>query len=111
MNMKAIVQHIVLGAWVIMAGLLVDVPLPGGKSVNDAEARIGRPATPASVAGVARRTSRRTTRRVIRRTAVVVAALPVGCAATVVISGSTLYHCGSTYYQQQGTQYVIVEVE
>lgn len=35
--------------------------------VSTAEARVGRPLTPVSVAGVARRTSRRTVRRVSRR--------------------------------------------
>ena len=35
----------------------------GGGLVSEAEARIGRPATPMSYAGVARRTTRRTVRR------------------------------------------------
>ena len=37
------------------------------KVLSDAEARVGRPATPGSVAGVARRTTRRTIRRGTRR--------------------------------------------
>ncbi len=41
---------------------------------TEAQARVGRPLTPVSVAGVARRT----TRRVIRRGAVV-AVIPAGC--------------------------------
>lgn len=50
------------------AGLLLDVSLPSGTQpltigASQAEARIGRPATPGSVAGVARRTSRRVYRR------------------------------------------------
>ncbi len=74
--------------------------------ITDAEARIGRPLTPVSVAGVARRT----TRRVIRRSTVYVAALPVGY-TTVVIEGTTLYQSGTTYYQADGSQYVVVTVE
>lgn len=80
---------------------------PGrGILVGDAQARIGRPATPVSVAGVARRT----TRRRIRRTAIMVASLPPNC-TTVVIEGTTLSQCGGTYYQASGTQYVVVNVE
>lgn len=72
-----------------------------------AEARLGRPLTPGSVAGVARRT----TRRRVRRTAMYVATLPSGCHTTVVINGATLYQCGGTYYQVHGTQYVVVTVD
>lgn len=71
-----------------------------------AEARVGRPATPASVAGVARRT----TRRVIRRTTVYVPVLPRGC-PLVVVSGSNVYYCGGVYYQPYGTQYVVVVID
>ena len=74
--------------------------------VMNAEARVGRPATPGSVAGVARRT----TRRMIRRTSVYVATLPAGC-QTVNVEGTTLQQCGSTYYQASGSQYEVVEVE
>lgn len=35
------------------------VPIPGISLVEDAQARVGRPLTPTSVAGVSRRTSRR----------------------------------------------------
>lgn len=52
------------------AGLMTDAPpsgwLSGAPPVSQAEARIGRPATATSVAGVARRTTRRTARRVGR---------------------------------------------
>jgi hypothetical protein len=74
--------------------------------IADAQAVVGRPLTPGSYAGVARRT----TRRVVRRTSVTVAALPVGC-TTVVIEGVSLHQCGATYYQASGTQYVVVKVE
>ena len=36
-----------------------DGPVPSGSLVSQAEARVGRPATPMSYAGVARRTTRR----------------------------------------------------
>ncbi|MCA3575117.1 MAG: hypothetical protein IOC86_14465 [Aestuariivirga sp.] len=70
--------------------------------ISEAEARVGRPATPASVAGVARRT----TRRVIRRGAYV-AAIPAGCVYGPYY-GYNLYYCGGTYYQKSGGGYVIV---
>jgi len=74
--------------------------------VPTAEAIVGRPLTPVSVAGVARRT----TRRVIRRSTIYVATLPKGC-TTVVIEGTTLQQCGGTYYQPYNTQYVVVYVD
>lgn len=74
--------------------------------IEQAEARVGRPLTPVSVAGV----SRRTTRRVIRRTTVYVAALPAGCRPAT-INGAQLYGCGAVYYQPHGSQYVLVEVQ
>lgn len=69
---------------------------------SSAEARVGRPATPGSVAGVARRT----TRRVIRRGAFI-AAIPAGCAYGNYY-GYSLYYCGGVYYQKSGGGYVIV---
>jgi hypothetical protein len=69
---------------------------------SSAEARVGRPLTPVSVAGVARRT----TRRVIRRGAYL-AAIPPGCPYGVYY-GYNLYYCGGTYYQPSGSGYVIV---
>ena len=74
--------------------------------ISSAEARVGRPLTPVSVAGVARRT----TRRMIRRTSIYVATLPPAC-TTVVIEGITVQQCGGKYYQASGTQYVVVTVE
>lgn len=71
---------------------------------RDAEAVVGRPATPGSYAGVARRTSRRTTRRAYAYgaggayyapPAGVVYALPGGCAP----AGGGVYVCGSARYQ------------
>ena len=70
--------------------------------VTDADARVGRPMTPVSAAGVARRT----TRRVIRRGAYI-AAVPAGCAYGTYY-GYSLYYCGGTYYQKSGSGYVVV---
>lgn len=69
---------------------------------EEASAVVGRPLTPVSYAGVARRTSRRTARRTVARHEAVaagaVAALPAGCAAVAGPSG-TIYNCGATYYR------------
>lgn len=67
-----------------------------------AEARIGRPLSPGSVAGVARRT----TRRAIRRGAYY-NALPSGCGRATVY-GYAVWDCGGTYYQSSDGGYVIV---
>jgi hypothetical protein len=83
-------------------GLLPDVSIP-----SQADAFIGRPATPVSVAGVARRTTRRT----VRRTTARVAALPPTGCAQVNINGGTYFQCGATYYQSAGTEYVVVLVD
>jgi hypothetical protein len=74
--------------------------------VSTAEAIVGRPLTPVSVAGVARRTTRRT----IRRSTIYRATLPVGC-TTVIIEGTKLQQCGGTYYQPYNNQYVVVYVD
>ena len=78
----------------------------GGSLMNEAHAVVGRPLTPVSVAGVARRT----TRRAIYATSVYVATLPPQC-KVVVIEGTQLHQCGTTYYQASGTQYVVVNVQ
>lgn len=80
--------------------------IPAGTFVTSAEAVVGRPLTPASVAGVARRTTRRT----IRRSAIYVSTLPAGCVRTIV-NGVTLLRCGVTYYQPYGGRYVVVYVD
>ena len=87
-------------------GLLDGAFIPAGSIVSPAEARIGRPLTAGSVAGVARRTTRRT----VRRTAVYIAALPPSC-STVVVNGVRLSRCGGTYYQPYGGRYVVVYVD
>ena len=74
--------------------------------IGKAEARIGRPLTPLSYAGVARRA----TRRVIRRSAIYVAALPPSC-VRVTVNGSTVWSCGGRYYQAYNGRYVVVYVK
>lgn len=105
MSIKTNLQTIAIGFALVVSGLVIDGWVPGGVIIKDAQARIGRPATPASVAGVARRTTRRT----IRRTTVYAATLPRGC-TTVIIEGASLHQCGGTYYQRHNSQYVVVNV-
>ena len=106
MKIRANVWIIVIGFSLLALGFLVDGGFHSGIVVSEAEARIGRPATPGSVAGV----SRRTTRRTIRRTTRYVNTLPRGC-STVNIDGTMLSQCGGTYYQASGGRYVVVHVD
>jgi hypothetical protein len=103
---KTIFHILVIGCGFLAADMAADVFFNSSMVVKEAEARVGRPMTPGSVAGVARRTSRRT----IRRTTVYAATLPSGC-TTVVIEGTTLHQCGGAYYQSYNNQYVVVEVD
>ena len=98
--LKATLLALALGGSVQLDGATLR-----GTLVSEAQAVVGRPLTPVSVAGVARRTTRRT----IRRTAVYAASLPRGC-STVAVNGVSLHQCGGTYYQAAGNQYVVVEV-
>jgi hypothetical protein len=82
------------------------VPAPTGSFVSTAHAIVGRPLTPGSVAGVARRT----TRRVIRRSSIYVATLPAGCIQTNV-NGVVVWRCGGAYYQPYGGRYVVVYID
>ncbi len=79
--------------------LVIDFPVadtPNLFSVRNAEARLGRPASPHSVAGAHRRTKKRTARRVATGTRV--HTLPAGC--TTVIKRSVKYKsCGGVYYR------------
>ncbi len=81
-----------------VGGARLDVTL----AIPTAEARIGRPATPLSVAGVARRTTRRSIAR-----ATYYHSLPAGC-----YWRAPYHYCGGIYYQPvvQGSQttYIIV---
>ena len=100
------IRNYVLGFGLVAAAIIVNGWVPGGFIIKDAEARLGRPRTPVSVAGVARRTTRRT----IRRTAIYASTLPRGC-STVVINGTTLHKCGTRYYQPYQGQYVVVNID
>ncbi len=74
-------------------------------------ARIGRPLTPMSVAGVRRRTRRRTRRRMMYMSVGMnVAGLPYGCGGMSMYGGVNMYHCGGIYYRpvHQGTTVVYV---
>ena len=96
--------------FVIFLVLIIDFPVeetPKFSLVTNAEAIVGRPASPGSVAGVHRRTRRRTRRRVAAGTRVY--ALPAGC--TTVIKYNVKYHsCGGVYYRPyyEGTTVVYV---
>jgi hypothetical protein len=103
--MQTMIRTIAILMMVFTTGLFTDAVFNSTMSIREAEAIVGRPLTPLSVAGVARRTTRRT----IRRTAIYAATLPRGC-STVVIEGVTLHQCGGTYYQPYGNQYVVVNV-
>lgn len=110
MSMHTVTRY-VLAAAIVAATLAVDHwsgihLIPQGSIVSSAEARVGRPATPGSVAGVARRT----TRRVIRRSTIYVAALPAACVITS-INGVKIWRCGGAYYQSSGGRYVVVYVD
>jgi hypothetical protein len=110
MTMRATFRTIAMACALLGAGLVLDGPqapwLPASLTLNDAQARVGRPATPLSVAGVARRS----TRRAIRRSTIYVATLPTTC-SQVNIDGTVLMSCGGTYYQAHGSQYVVVYVD
>ena len=103
---KTTVVVLALGCAVAGGVLLPGGIVDGGFLVTEAQAVVGRPLTPVSYAGVARRT----TRRVIVATSVYVPA-PPPTATVVVIEGTTLYQSGTTYYQKSGNQYVIVNVQ
>lgn len=95
-----------LGLTLAIADLPPGGMIEGGSMITEAHAVVGRPLTPVSAAGVARRT----TRRAIIVTTTYVATLPPAC-TVVVIEGTSLHQCGTTYYQASGTQYVVVQVQ
>jgi len=87
----------------IAIAALLAVPVAGRLGVPEAQGVIGRPLTPVSYAGVARRTSRRTARRTVAATsqasAGTITTLPAGCARTTV-GGTLHYGCaGGVYYR------------
>lgn len=104
---KPVFKPVALATVALLAlGVVVDSVVSIGIVVAPASAVVGRPATPVSVAGVARRT----TRRVIRRSTIYAATLPMGC-STIYIEGAMIYQCGATYYQPYNNQYVVVYVD
>ena len=95
----------IIGAFALELG--EQRPIPGVHGlISSAEARVGRPRTPVSVAGVARRTARRS----IVETSTYVDTLPPDC-TTVIIEDTTLWECNGEYYLVSGTEYVLVNVE
>lgn len=108
MKMFKLRMKLVLTSLAGLSMLAVDslVPTPIGSFVSSAHAIVGRPVTPGSVAGVARRT----TRRVIRRSSIYVASLPAGCVRTSV-NGTVVWSCGGAYYQSYGGRYVVVYID
>lgn len=113
---------------IFFLGLVLGFPVIdeiGDVLVKDSEARIGRPATPRSGAGVVRRTSRRTTRRAVHRHHAVGAAavgayavgrrfyaLPTGC-GSIIVGGVRYYRCTDVYYRPyyEGATVVYVVVD
>ena len=99
--------------FVLLITCILDFPvvdLPINLPVKNAEARVGRPGTPASVAGVHRRTRRRTRRRWAVGTRMYT--LPVGY-TTAVVAGTTYYVSEGEYFQPsyEGDDVVYVAVE
>jgi hypothetical protein len=97
---------IAVAALAMFLAASIDPIAPFASFIGEAHAVLGRPATPGSVAGVARRT----TRRVIRRSAIYASTLPAGCVRTSV-NGVVVWRCGPTYYQPYGGRYVVVYID
>jgi len=103
---KSTIGFMVFGLALTVAELAPEGMFTSPSLFTEAHAVVGRPATPVSVAGVARRTTRRT----IVATSMYVPK-PPPTATVVVIEGVTLYQDGTTYYQASGSQYVVVKVD
>jgi hypothetical protein len=109
--MKTRYKYLALGlaAAFLFGDFRVELDQPMSATISlgtPAEARIGRPLTPLSYAGVARRTARRTVRRTARRLAV----LPAGCVYGPYY-GAYYYNCGGVYYARSSGVYVEVIVQ
>ena len=104
--MKSAIGSTLVAIGLLAVGAIIETATDQRLLIAPAEAIVGRPLTPVSYAGVARRT----TRRMIYRTSVYVAVLPASC-TIVLIEGASLHYCGGTYYQPYGTQYVVVNVQ
>lgn len=97
----------------LIMGLILDFPfidMPIKVPVKEAQAVIGRPATPGSAAGVSRRTRRRTRHRWAIGTRMYT--LPAGYTTTVV-TGTTYYVVDGEYLKRayEGNQVVYVVVD
>ncbi len=103
--MKSILVSTLVAIGLLAVGAVIETATDQRLLIAPADAIVGRPATPISYAGVARRT----TRRMIYRTTVYVAVLPPSC-TIVVVEGASLHYCSGTYYQPYGKQYVVVNV-
>lgn len=90
----------------VIAGAEFEMAVLPGLVPGNAEARVGRPLTPGSVAGVARRTTRRT----VRRSTIYATTLPTTCVRQN-IDGYDVYSCNGTFYQAYNGQYVVVYIE
>jgi hypothetical protein len=105
-------KHLLVVASIIAIGALTDTgPLMLGS--DSAEAVIGRPLTPVSYAGVARRTTRRAVyagaatggyyggaayAAPVVQTTAVVSTLPAGC-GSISTAGGVYYQCGGARYE------------
>ena len=110
MRRKSFITKVLIGAVAAIAAFSAEIEIRdvGGArldvtlAIPAAEARVGRPATPLSVAGVTRRTTRRTVARISYYSA-----LPAGC-----YWRAPYHYCGGIYYEPvvQGgqTTYIIV---
>ena len=104
------VRIFIIFLFVLVLTLILEFPtgiVGKGLFIGDAQAVIGRPRSPTSVAGVARRTTRRTVRRQRHLTT-----LPRGC-VKVIRRGVTYHQCSGVYYRPayQGNQLVYEEVQ
>ena len=110
MRRKSFITKVLIGAVAAVVAFSAEIEFRGVDgarldvtlAVPSAEARIGRPATPLSVAGVARRTTRRTVRRINYYSV-----LPAGC-----YWRAPYHYCGGIYYEPvvQGGQTVYIIV-
>lgn len=113
MHRISFITKVLAGAVAVVVGLSAEIEVREIRDVGEAqlevtlavstaEARVGRPATPLSIAGVSRRTTRRTVRRMRYYNA-----LPAGC-----YWRAPYHYCGGIYYQpvvQDGQNvYIIV---
>jgi len=102
------VKKLCLGAVAMAVTSIADLGPTGITLEQPAYAVVGRPLTPVSYAGVARRTARRTARRNVAYTSGAMTTLPAaGC-----VPAGGVYSCGGVRYRQyyDGPNLVYVEV-